>query len=287
MKDLLENYNTVKDLLEKKCPLSISQTRDGNVYINQTNSALRDKYLFSGCTDSNTCNTTNLDPISKNILDSIPSKGHCGAWDLGDYGWNQDTGKWVKKTVKDLLEKKCPLSISQTRDGNVYINQTNSALRDKYLFSGCTDSNTCNTTNLDPISKNILDSIPSKGHCGAWDLGDYGWNQDTGKWVNKIDYNFIKDEILTAKSIINETSDQIEKKADSLEEKQKQVYGQTKEIEDKIRLLETRNKMLELSIDRNLYKKKVIYSLFSVILAFVIIMICFYAFFNKKLNIGE
>ena len=190
-------------------------------------------------------------------------------------------------TVKDLLEKKCPLSISQTRDGNVYINQTNSALRDKYLFSGCTDSNTCNTTNLDPISKNILDSIPSKGHCGAWDLGDYGWNQDTGKWVNKIDYNFIKDEILTAKSIINETSDQIEKKADSLEEKQKQVYGQTKEIEDKMRLLETRDKMLELSIDRNLYKKKVIYSLFSVILAFVILMICFYAFFNKKMIVGE
>jgi len=101
------------------------------------------------------------------------------------------------------------------------------------------------------------------------------------------DLNYIKNEILNTKSVINETSDQIEKKADSLEEKQKQVYGQTKEIEDKISLLETRNKMLELSIDRNLYKKKVIYSLFSVILAFVIIMICFYAFFNKKLNIGE
>jgi hypothetical protein len=101
------------------------------------------------------------------------------------------------------------------------------------------------------------------------------------------DLSFIKNEILTTKSVINETSDLIEKKADSLEEKQKQVYGQTKEIEDKMRLLETRNKMLELSIDRNLYKKKVIYSLFSVILAFIIIMICFYAFFNKKLNIGE
>jgi hypothetical protein len=189
--------------------------------------------------------------------------------------------------VKDLLEKKCPLSISQTRDGNVYINQTNSALRDKYLFSGCTDSNTCNTTNMDPISKNILDSIPSKGHCGAWDLGDYGWNQDKGKWVNKIDYNYIKNEINNQKSIINETSDQIEKKAEALEEKQKQVYGQTKEIEDKMRLLETRDKMRELSIDRNLYKNKVIYSLFSVVLAFVIIMIGLYALFNKKLNIGE
>jgi len=99
--------------------------------------------------------------------------------------------------------------------------------------------------------------------------------------------NNIKTEILNTKSVINETSNLIEKKSDTLEEKQKQVYGQTKEIEDKMRLLETRDKMLQLSIDRNLYKKKVIYSLFSVILAFVIIMICFYAFFNKKLNVGE
>ena len=101
------------------------------------------------------------------------------------------------------------------------------------------------------------------------------------------DLNFIKREILNAQSVVNQTSGLIEKKADDLEEKQKQVYGQTKEIEDKMRLLETRNKMLELSIDRNLYKKKVIYSLFSVVLVFVIIMIGLYALFNKKLNLGE
>ena len=100
-------------------------------------------------------------------------------------------------------------------------------------------------------------------------------------------FEFIKNEINNQKSIINETSDQIEKKAEALEEKQKQVYGQTKEIEDKMRLLETRDKMRELSIDRNLYKNKVIYSLFSVVLAFVIIMIGLYALFNKKLNLGE
>jgi len=103
----------------------------------------------------------------------------------------------------------------------------------------------------------------------------------------KTDIGFLKNEILNANTIINETSTLINKKEEALEEKQKQVYGQTKEIEDKITLLETRKKMLELSIDRNLYKNKVIYSLFSIVLAFVIIMICFYAFFNKKLNLGE
>jgi hypothetical protein len=104
---------------------------------------------------------------------------------------------------------------------------------------------------------------------------------------NPQDLPNIKKDILNIKSVINETSSLIEKKSDTLEEKQKQVYGQTKEIEDKMRLLETRDKMLQLSIDRNLYKKKVIYSLFSIILAFIILMICFYAFFNKKLNVGE
>jgi hypothetical protein len=191
-----------------------------------------------------------------------------------------------KYTVKELLNEKCPLSISETRNGNVYINDKNGALRDEYLFSGCTDSNTCDTYNLDPISKNILDSIPDKGgHCGDWGLGDYEWDKDKDKWYTKEnprEYDYIKNEILNKKSDNDDISSQIEKKTSNLEEKQKQVYGQTKEIEDKMNLIETRDKMLELSIDRNLYKKKIIYSLFSVILFLIIIMICFYAFFKKN-----
>jgi hypothetical protein len=112
-------------------------------------------------------------------------------------------------------------------------------------------------------------------------------NQNYATCGIKTDIGFLKNEILNANTIINETSTLINKKDEALEEKQKQVYGQTKEIEDKITLLETRKKMLDLSIDRNLYKNKVIYSLFSIVLAFVIIMIGLYAFFNKKLNLGE
>ena len=84
-------------MLEEKCPLSISETRNGTVYINKTNDAIRDNYLFGGCNVSNTCNTSQIDPISKNILDNIPSKGHCGAWDLGDYNWEASNNKWIKK----------------------------------------------------------------------------------------------------------------------------------------------------------------------------------------------
>jgi hypothetical protein len=90
-----------------------------------------------------------------------------------------------QKTVRQLLEEKCPVNISETRNGIVYINPTNSATRDNYLFSGCNASNTCNTSNIDPISKNILDNIPSKGFCGAWDLGDYEWDYNNNKWNKK------------------------------------------------------------------------------------------------------
>ena len=91
-----------------------------------------------------------------------------------------------------------------------------------------------------------------------------------------------KSNILAAQSDINTKQAQIQKKSQLLEEKQKQVYGQSQEINDKIKLLETRNRMLQLSIDRNVYKKKVIYSLLAVIISLVVAMLLIYSFFNKK-----
>jgi len=90
---------TVRQLLEEKCPLSISETRNGTIFINPTNSAVRDDYLFSGCNSSNSCNTERVDPISKNILDNIPKNCHCGCWDLGDYLWDNTNRRWNKKQV--------------------------------------------------------------------------------------------------------------------------------------------------------------------------------------------
>ena len=91
---------------------------------------------------------------------------------------------------------------------------------------------------------------------------------------------YLKDtnlEIIKKKSVMDEKSKQIS-------EKQKQIYGQSQEIDDKIKLLDTRNKMLQLSIEQNVYKKKVIYSLLSVIIALIVGMIFFYTFFSKKMN---
>ena len=97
--------------------------------------------------------------------------------------------------------------------------------------------------------------------------------------------NSINNYLLTANAEIMTKKADIDKKAQQISEKQKQVYGQSQEIEDKMKLLETRNKMLQLSIDQNIYKKKVIYSLLSVIIALIVGMIFFYTFFSKKMTL--
>ena len=91
--------------------------------------------------------------------------------------------------------------------------------------------------------------------------------------------------LLTANTEINSKKTEIDKEAAQISEKQKQVYGQSQEIDDKMKLLDTRNKMLQLSIDQNIYKKKVIYSLLSVIIALIVGMIFFYTFFSKKMTL--
>jgi hypothetical protein len=88
--------------------------------------------------------------------------------------------------------------------------------------------------------------------------------------------------LLTTNAEITTKKAEIDKKAQQISEKQKQVYGQSQEIEDKVKLLDTRNKMLQLSIDQNIYKKKVMYSLLSIIIALIAGMIFFYAFLSKK-----
>ena len=93
--------------------------------------------------------------------------------------------------------------------------------------------------------------------------------------------NNVKTNILSTQAQIDRQNSEIENKSLQLEQKQKQVFGQSQEIEDKMRVLETRNKMLQLSIEKNIYKKKVIYTLLAVIIAIFVGMLLMYSFFNK------
>ena len=99
------------------------------------------------------------------------------------------------------------------------------------------------------------------------------------------DIALLRTYLLNTNAAIISKKAEIDVKAQQISDKQKQVYGQSQEIDDKLKLLDTRNKMLQLSIDQNVYKKKVIYSLLSIIIALIVGMIFFYTFFSKKMNL--
>ena len=41
---------------------------------------------------------------------NIPSKGNCGAWDLGDYNWEISNNKWIKKPQSTMESSLIPVT---------------------------------------------------------------------------------------------------------------------------------------------------------------------------------
>ena len=76
-------------------------------------------------------------------------------------------------------------------------------------------------------------------------------------------------------------------KNNQLYEKQQIQLNQLKEIEDKEKLLLTRSRMLQISQDRNAYKKKVIYSLIAAIFAIFIFTLVMYVLFIIKMGVSN
>ena len=97
-----------------------------------------------------------------------------------------------------------------------------------------------------------------------------------------MDNSRIYNNISNTQRSINNQMAQISLLQSELQGKNDQIFGQAEEIANKKKLLETRNRMLQLSIERNVYKKKVIYTLFSIILAILIIVLVSYSYFNRK-----
>jgi len=92
------------------------------------------------------------------------------------------------------------------------------------------------------------------------------------------------------RSQIKEVQDRIERQHMDLSDKNRQI-GATQElveknkeiIKKKMQILESRNRQLELSIDRNVYWKKVLYVLFAIIIIIIMILL-FFSSFMKKAN---
>ena len=82
----------------------------------------------------------------------------------------------------------------------------------------------------------------------------------------------------------NLTQVELNNKNIELVEKQKIKINQLKEIEDKEKLLLTRARMLQISQDRNAYKKKIIYTFIAAIFGIFILTLVIYVLFIRKIS---
>jgi len=80
---------------------------------------------------------------------------------------------------------------------------------------------------------------------------------------------------------------ELESKNQDLVHKQQIQLNQMKEIEDKEKLLLTRSRMLQISQDRNGYKKKIIYSLIAAIFVIFIFTLVMYVFYVRKIGMAN
>jgi hypothetical protein len=81
----------------------------------------------------------------------------------------------------------------------------------------------------------------------------------------------------------NITQVELNNKNRELLEKQEIQLNQLKEIQDKENLLLTRTRMLQISQDRNSYKKKIIYTFIAAIFGIFILTLVIYVLFVKKI----
>ena len=75
------------------------------------------------------------------------------------------------------------------------------------------------------------------------------------------------------KENMDKQNKEIENKNNRLRESERQLKGIKREIDDKTKLLGTRNLMLQESVERNIYNKKVYHSLIAVLLFFGVVII--------------
>ena len=85
-------------------------------------------------------------------------------------------------------------------------------------------------------------------------------------------------------SVSSQATVNIQNKNYQLQQKQQILVDQLKEIEDKEKLLLTRSRMLQISQDRNAFKKKIIYLLVAIIFLIFIFTLVMYIFYTRKMN---
>ena len=98
--------------------------------------------------------------------------------------------------------------------------------------------------------------------------------------LNKLNSELLKVQQETENSIKN-TSSSIDEYRKTLHNNQKLFKKYNEDIQKKTHVVATRDRMLQLSQERNIYKKKIIYVLFSIIIALFVGVLVSYSFYRK------
>ena len=98
--------------------------------------------------------------------------------------------------------------------------------------------------------------------------------------LNNFNNDLIKIQLKTTNDIEN-TATSIKNYRETLKNNNNLFQKYSQDIQNKMQLVATRDRMLQLSQERNVYKKKVIYILFSIIITLLIIVVSIYTFFGK------
>lgn len=107
-------------------------------------------------------------------------------------------------------------------------------------------------------------------------------NIDKGIDVMNDNIIALKSQTINLQENIEKTKINPERMFNELKEKQIILDKNREIIKNKMKILEGRNRMLQISMDKNIFYKKVVYVILSIVIAIIIIILFAVSFFKSK-----
>jgi hypothetical protein len=112
------------------------------------------------------------------------------------------------------------------------------------------------------------------------DLYESFMSIDRGILLMDNNINALKTHVINLQENIDKTKVDPQKLFNELKEKQIIIENNKLIIKNKMKILDGRNRMLQISMDKNIFYKKVVYVLLSVVISIIIIILFAFSFFK-------
>ena len=107
-------------------------------------------------------------------------------------------------------------------------------------------------------------------------------NIDKGIEVMNDNIIALKSQTINLQENIEKTKIDPEKMFNELKEKESILEKNKEIIRNKMKILEGRNRMLQISMDKNIFYKKVVYVILSIVIALIIVILFAVSFFKSN-----